>query len=72
MKGVTMKKLLILILALLIAICAAGCSAKTQVLHCDNCGTEVKVDEKSGMDEEWIIFCEECEKEIGLDNFFEE
>ncbi len=67
-----MKKLLVLILAVLVAICATGCSAQTETLHCDNCGTEVKVEEKNGMDEEWIILCEDCEKESGLDNFFEE
>jgi hypothetical protein len=68
-----MKKLLVLLLAAVLLICAAGCGAKTKTVNCDGCGAEVEVDEKSAMnDEEWIIYCEDCEKANGLDNFFEE
>ena len=34
-------------------------------VRCDGCGKEVKCDSK--MDEDWIIFCAECEKELDLD-----
>ena len=68
-----MKKLLVLILAGLLIFCFAGCSNETKTLHCDECGTEIEADAKSEMnDEDWILFCEECEKEKGLNDFFTE
>ena len=40
-----------------------ACGKKT--LHCDLCGKEVSAD--SNMDEDWIIYCEECEPELNMD-----
>jgi len=40
----------------------AGCTPK--LLTCDNCGKEVKVPSNSNMEEDWIIYCEECNEEL--------
>ena len=39
-----------------------GCGTKT--LHCDGCNKELKVSKSSNMEEDWIIFCEDCEEEV--------
>ena len=41
-----------------------GCG-KTRIVHCDRCGKEITVPENSNVTEEWILFCEDCEKEVG-------
>ena len=55
------KALCSLIAAALIVLTMVGCG-KTKILHCDNCNTEVEVSAKSNMDEDWSIFCDECDK----------
>ena len=62
-----MKKLICLVLAMLTALSLAGCAKK--ILHCDGCGKELKCDDN--MEEEWIIYCVDCQKELGLDNLVE-
>jgi len=57
-----MKKLFVLLLIAVLLLGLAGCGQKT--LHCDSCGTEVKVSESSNMDESWLILCEKCNAEI--------
>ena len=61
-----MKKLLILVLAILLCAAAVGCGTLT--LHCANCGKEIKVSKNSGVDESWIVYCDECEKDLSLDD----
>ncbi len=59
---------------ILIMFAFVGCgksSANMMVLHCDNCGKEIEVPEDSGMNEDWILYCAECEKEKGLDTVVE-
>ncbi|MBQ4067002.1 MAG: hypothetical protein IJD22_05100 [Clostridia bacterium] len=65
-----MKKLIALLsaLALLCILCSCG---EKKVLHCDNCNTEVEVDASSNMEEEWSIYCGDCEKKLGLDTVVE-
>lgn len=58
-----MKKLIILLLTTVLAIMLISCGKVT--LHCDGCGKEVRADSK--MDEDWIIFCKECEPEFDFD-----
>ena len=36
-----------------------GCG-KRKMLHCDECGKEVLVAESSSMEEDWLVFCDEC------------
>ena len=57
------------LLVLLSAVCT-GCSvskARTRVVHCDRCGKEVAVAEDSNITDDWILYCTDCEKELGLD-----
>ena len=35
------------------------------VVHCDDCTTELAVDEDSSMTDEWIIYCESCSEARG-------
>jgi len=55
------------IIALVLCLCAAaalfGCGKK-KILHCDHCGGEVEVKESSNMDEDWIIYCGECNEKL--------
>ena len=48
-----------------------GCRSvviETKTLHCDRCGKAVEVNADSVMEEDWILYCSDCEKELGLDN----
>jgi len=55
----------VLMLAALLTGCGAG---PTKTVHCDRCGKELKVAADSNMeDDTWIIYCSDCEKELGLD-----
>ena len=56
-----MKKTIIAILLRLLLICAAGC--KTNIVHCDSCGTEIRTKD-SKITEEWILYCNECNEEL--------
>ena len=58
-----MKKVLCVILVAILALAMAGCG-KTKTLHCDGCDKEITVKEDSNMNEDWIVYCEECEPEI--------
>lgn len=59
-----MKKYIItaLITALVLALLLCGC--KTKTLHCDNCNRELTVAESSNMEENWSVYCEECNEEL--------
>lgn len=61
-----MKKFAIILLALMMTTAFASCG-ETKTLHCDGCGAEVEVDADSTMDEDWTLYCKDCEKEKGLD-----
>lgn len=62
-----LKKILAILLIALMVLTFCACGKVT--LHCDGCGKEVKCDDK--MDEEWIIYCADCEKDLGLDDIIE-
>ena len=57
-----MKKITAVILIAIMIFTLSACASKT--LHCDNCNKEIKVSEKSNVEEDWILFCSECEKEL--------
>ena len=61
-----MKKILVVCVLAIMSMNLISCG-KSKVLHCDNCGKEVKVAENSKMDDDWILYCSDCEKELGLD-----
>ena len=63
-----MKKAIYVIVAIgTMLILLIGCGEK-KTLICDGCGKEVSVQADSNMDDSWIIFCSQCEKELGLDS----
>lgn len=57
-----MKKFIAILLALLLTRYLCSCSAKD--LTCDRCGKSVVVSESSNMEEDWIIYCAECNEEL--------
>lgn len=57
------KRLLAVLLAVAMLALLGGCGEKRTV-HCDGCGKEMFVDAGSNMDEDWIIFCPDCEVDV--------
>lgn len=60
-----LKKTLFLVLIITIIFCFAGCGEK-KTLHCDSCNKEIEVSAKSNMEEDWAVYCKECEKKLNL------
>lgn len=58
-----MKKMIALLLAVVLAVVLMACGKVS--VHCDGCGKELKVDSK--MNEDWIVFCKDCEPDIDFD-----
>lgn len=58
-----MKRIIFACLVFALLLVAFGCGEK-KILHCDNCHNEVKVDASSNMEEDWIIYCEPCNKAL--------
>ena len=58
------RRILALVFALLM-LCSllCGCGEKKE-LTCDNCSKKVYVDADSNMEEDWAIYCEECNEEL--------
>lgn len=58
-----LKKILMMlcVAALILSMVACGAS---KTLHCDSCGKEVRVRESSNMEEDWILYCEECNESL--------
>ncbi|MBE6587116.1 MAG: hypothetical protein E7647_01725 [Ruminococcaceae bacterium] len=61
-----MKKIIVLVLAVSM-LCFLGSCGEKKILHCDSCNKEVEVDASSNMDEDWTVFCSECEPDVALD-----
>ncbi len=57
-----LKRIFLLFIVLALWACTA-CGA-TKILHCDHCGKEVTVQESSNMEEDWIVYCEECNESL--------
>lgn len=63
-----MKKAVYVIVAIsTMLVLLIGCGEK-RTLVCDGCGKDILVRADSNMDDSWIIFCSQCEKELGLDS----
>ena len=52
----------VMILACLLVSCQP---VAKKTVHCDNCGKEVEISADSNMDDSWILYCSDCEKEEG-------
>lgn len=63
-----MKKVCMVLIVVICIFSLCSCSNKTELI-CDNEGCQNKVtveyksSEKKPKDEEWVVFCRECEKE---------
>ena len=57
-----MKRTISLLLLALSLLLLAGCATKE--LTCDGCGRKVTVNADSNMNEDWIIYCEDCNEEL--------
>ena len=55
-----LKKAMILLMVLALMLGMTACAKETKELTCDGCGKTVMVEADSNMDEDWILFCEEC------------
>lgn len=58
-----MKKTVLVFMVISLCFAVTGC-AGTKVLHCDNCQNEVQVKESSNMEEDWTIYCAQCNEEL--------
>lgn len=58
-----MKGLFALLSALGVLLTLSACG-EGKILHCDHCGREVRAEADSNMEEDWIIYCGECNKEL--------
>ena len=65
MKKVLVQTVSVLLLTSLFTACG---NSGRKTLHCDNCGKEIYADADSDFNEVWMIYCPECEKDLGLDN----
>lgn len=59
-----MKKMWIALLAVAALLSMAACGEQRTV-SCDRCGTDIRVEKDSNITDDWIVFCEDCEAEIG-------
>lgn len=55
-----MKRIVLLVLALAMALSLAGCGKEMRSVTCDKCGREISVEADSNITDEWIVFCEDC------------
>lgn len=53
----------IMVLLLTVALLLSGCG-KAKTVSCDRCGEPQKVKASSNVDDSWIIYCTDCEKEL--------
>lgn len=56
---------LLILAAMVLALAACG---EPKTVHCDRCGAEIVLEADSNIDEEWILFCGDCEEELYGDN----
>ena len=52
-------KIVLTIVALILAFGMASCCAKKELIF-DGCGKKVEVAANSNMTDEWVLFCDEC------------
>lgn len=61
--------IIIALILTLLMLCACGGTTETsgkstKTVHCDNCTTELSIDEDSSMNDDWIVYCEPCSEEL--------
>lgn len=58
------KRIVEMLLAVIMLLALTACGGTRTVL-CDRCGAEITVEKDSNITEDWIVFCKDCEEEIG-------
>ena len=66
-----MKKIIALMMIFAMLLAFAGCGEKKN-LTCDHCGKDVQVVADSEMNDEWIIYCDECNINLGFNTLVSE
>lgn len=61
------KKILGILLVLAMILTFVGCGEK-KIVHCDSCGAEIEVEADSDVNEDWTLFCSECESKLELED----
>lgn len=62
------KRIVSVVFAMLVLLSTlCGCGEKKE-LTCDHCGKKVETSAKSNMEEDWLIYCEECNEELFSDD----
>lgn len=61
-----MKKIIAFMMILTALLALAGCG-ENKTLRCDHCGTDVQVAADSEMNDDWIIYCDDCNVKFGFD-----
>ncbi len=56
---------LLALVLLLMSLCSCG---ETKTVTCDRCGKTIELNADSKIEEDWIVFCKECEEEAFGDN----
>ena len=69
-----MKKAIVLTVSvLLVSSLLYGCAnSGKKTLHCDNCGKVIYADADSDINDDWFIYCPECERDLGLEDVISE
>ena len=67
-----MRRKIFITIAAVCALASILCGCAARVVHCDRCGREIRVKESSAVTEDWLLYCSDCEKELGLDSIIPE
>ena len=56
-------KIMCFLLAMAMLLLSA-CGKEQRTVICDGCGAQIQVDADSNITDEWILFCDTCEKDL--------
>ena len=58
------KRIAAILLAILLLLAMLTACGASKIVHCDHCGEEVEIKADSNMEEDWIIYCAQCNEEL--------
>lgn len=61
------KRLIVGMMAAFMVFGLTACKSEAKIVHCDNCGAEIKVSSSEKVEESWTVYCDDCNKELGID-----
>ncbi len=62
-----MKKIIACVLFIAALLSLSGCGAQ-RAIYCDSCGCELSVNEKSDVEDDWLVYCNACHDELWGDD----